>query len=1232
MLKKLLSLTVTLAICLAFISAMPLADAAAIGFRGAGTEDSPYLISTPKELKMLADTVKGGNDCSGLYFRLERDIDLSGLCGEDIGGKEVSWTPIGAHIGSKFSFSGTAFSGIFDGNEHEIAGLYINVPGSGYDGYYMGLFGYISGGTVKNLGVDGYVNGYRFIGGVVGYNENGTVENCYNNGKVTGAYGYIGGIAGDNEGGTVKNCHNSGEVSHRGSSTCVGGVVGYNGCGTTAGKAISGTIDNCCNTGKVSGYNSVGGIAGLSNGEGIVQNCQNNGEVLAEYGDVGGIVGYNGGGAIVKKCYNNGVVLAKGSPYVNRIAGGIVGTNEISGIVQECINGGKVSADYNVGGIAGENKNSTVQDCRNTGEISSTYDRTGGIAGVTSNAAVHNCYNFGKVSGGYDIGGIVGYNGKSSIVKKCSNAGEVLGSYCIGGIVGSNYSEVQNCYNTGDFTCSLYYAGGIGGDNHEDATLQNCYSIGKLVFIGHAANASACGGVLGINEAAAQNCYYLESTAEAAIGRNKSDETTNNVESKPLSSFTYGEIAYILQGLQNDEDGLVWGQRLTTEGEHDESPILTDNHGYKVITATFMNGGEELAKKYINPSSTFTPPQDALITPPEGYALGWSAEQSGEAEIFYDMVTVGDIDEDITFYARFVLLPKDPTVTPPEPIDGLVYDRTEQQLITPGSAEGGTMVYSKSEEEEYSTDIPTGMNAGDYTVWYKVTGDEGYNDTLPLSLTVTIDKAVPAYTVPELTAVKGQTLADVKLPEGFTWDDDTQDVGEVGENSFAATYTPKDTDNFYTVPLMLKIKVAEPPKADPKVTPPEPIDGLVYDRTEQALITPGSAEGGTMVYSLSEEGEYSTDIPTGENAGEYTVWYKVTGDKGYNDTLPRSLTVTIDKAIPVYTVPELTAVKGQILADVKLPEGFTWDDDTQSVGDVGENSFAAAYTPKDTDNFYTVSLMLKIKVTEPPKADPKVTPPEPIDGLVYDRTEQALITPGSAEGGTMVYRLDGEQEAAAHAAPSSDSDGYSTDIPTGMNAGDYTIWYKVIGDEGYNDTQPQPLTVTIDKAIPDYIVPELTAVKGQTLAEVELPEGFTWDDDTQNVGDVGENSFAATFTPEDTHNFRTVSLTLTVTVTEPEEEETTTETEATAEPEVPEETTEVTESTTTTEAEAAETTTTTTTIEAATTTTPAVTETTDVTYVEDKPEEDGNLNTGTALALLPLIAAAAGAVVFRKRR
>ena len=80
------------------------------------------------------------------------------------------------------------------------------------------------------------------------------------------------------------------------------------------------------------------------------------------------------------------------------------------------------------------------------------------------------------------------------------------------------------------------------------------------------------------------------------------------------------------------------------------------------------------------------------------------------------------------------------------------------------------------------------------------------------------------------------------------------------------------------------------------ITPPTARENLTYTGQAQALITAGSVtSGGTMQYSLTENGTYSPDIPVGTDAGAYTVWYRVIGDANHNDTTPASVAIRIEQ-------------------------------------------------------------------------------------------------------------------------------------------------------------------------------------------------------------------------------------------------------------------------------------------------------------------------------------------------
>ena len=117
--------------------------------------------------------------------------------------------------------------------------------------------------------------------------------------------------------------------------------------------------------------------------------------------------------------------------------------------------------------------------------------------------------------------------------------------------------------------------------------------------------------------------------------------------------------------------------------------------------------------------------------------------------------------------------------------------------------------------------------------------------------------------------------------------------------------------------------------------------------------------------ALVEDGvEITVNVKKGNaiDAGSYTA-VAVTSNGNY--TLTNStLDYKILKAQPSYTIPtDLEAEEGQILGDIKLPEGFTFDEDTTKVLDDGEYTTTVTYTPEDTKNYDVVEgIEVTIKV------------------------------------------------------------------------------------------------------------------------------------------------------------------------------------------------------------------------------------------------------------------------------
>ena len=225
-----------------------------------------------------------------------------------------AWRPMGM-ADEKGNLTGW-YTGIFDGNGHSISGLYVNRDEAADDVHTwfksgIGLFGYYSGVT-RNLSVlDSYMRGEDCIGGICGYNDGGTIQNCYSAATVCGD-SYIGGICGRSEGDSIiENCYNTGYVY--GATRSIGGICGDN----------SATLQGCYNVGNVNGKFYVGGIVGESSGLGNtiwIKDCYNRGNVIGDTEKIGGIGGYIGS-SLVENCYSQATVSG------NTNVGGICGNS-----------------------------------------------------------------------------------------------------------------------------------------------------------------------------------------------------------------------------------------------------------------------------------------------------------------------------------------------------------------------------------------------------------------------------------------------------------------------------------------------------------------------------------------------------------------------------------------------------------------------------------------------------------------------------------------------------------------------------------------------------------------------------------------------------------------------------------------------------------------------------------------------------------------------------------------
>lgn len=321
---------------------------------GSGAKTDPFLIKNEADLAMLAADVNTGvYDTAGKYYKVVNPIDL--------GGRE--WTPIGQKV---------PFNGNFLCMKNKISGLKITESPSG--AVFTGLFGWIGEkGAVLHVNIDDadltsyepkeftadkWTSGSKeraFAGLIAGKNE-GLVADCRVTGKISGRSGtaaqeiYIGGLVGFNDGGTITKGQSLAAVTGK-ENNITGGLVG---------GMSSGLLQSSNSIGNVTAMNTAGGLVGrASNQSGTICNqgldiidCFTMGE-LKTSGTAGGLVGAAINGMknqklqILSSYAKNNITVTGEALY----AGGLIGYGEANNsqkstlTIDQCYAEGNITAD-----------------------------------------------------------------------------------------------------------------------------------------------------------------------------------------------------------------------------------------------------------------------------------------------------------------------------------------------------------------------------------------------------------------------------------------------------------------------------------------------------------------------------------------------------------------------------------------------------------------------------------------------------------------------------------------------------------------------------------------------------------------------------------------------------------------------------------------------------------------------------------------------------------------------
>ena len=371
-----------------------------------------------------------------------------------------------------------------------------------------------------------------------------------------------------------------------------------------------------------------------------------------------------------------------------------------------------------------------------------------------------------------------------------------------------------------------------------------------------------------------------------------------------ITKETDSDFSYEYQWLKDGE--IVEGQK----GETLEISNVADSGAYTVKAIAKCNGGEFASLE--SESSTVTiAPADITGTITQKGALGYTGQpltaeiESTLAAKNNQVVTVKygtiegqctsstvpgftDVGKHTVYYVASALNHNDymgsfivnvskgvPTITKPTAKE-LTYDGTAQALVNAGKVPSGAKIqYSLEKTGTYKDAIPTGTDAKEYTVWYKVVGGTNYEDTEAQFVTVTIaQKDIAGATVilvNKLTYTGTEVTQNVKSVEidglTVTYDVSKNTVTNAGKHNLTIT----GKGNFKGT-VTQEFEVA---KAESTVTKAPKAKELTYTGLAQALVTAAETSDGTIKYSLKADTGFATEIPQAKDAKEYKVYYKV---------------------------------------------------------------------------------------------------------------------------------------------------------------------------------------------------------------------------------------------------------------------------------------------------------------------------------------------------------------------
>ena len=579
-------------------------------------------------------------------------------------------------------------------------------------------------------------------------------------------------------------------------------------------------------------------------------------------------------------------------------------------------------------------------------------------------------------------------------------------------------------------------------------------------------------------------------------------------------------------------------------------PVLAEGN---TVSATDITYGQALADSKLTVNGTMQDPNTgATVNGTFAWTDGTIKPTAGDYEAEWTFTPDSEEYATVTGNTTVTVAPKSiegAKVT--LEADSFVYDGNEKMPVVKSVVLDNVTLTSLT---DYGYIVVKKSNVGIYN--FTITGDGNYTGKATVEWKITPREVTPAIEVASCTYTGDALEPTVTLKDGNTVIPAGEYTVEYSDNTNAGTgrVTIKDVaggnyvinektqdfpidkaaapTNIQSGTLTITNGLHKTYSFDlstllPKLTAPCDYGTITYDKKVVTDLGVGSfitlVDGKTGELTLkanrsgTDEGQFGT-ITVTVSTSNYQDITLIVNVIAKNRITPIGTPTLSKNAITYGDALNTIALSGKLHDDVNnvdVDGTFKWVDGTH-IPVVGNGTYAAEwiFEPTDTEKYLTVSGRSNITVEKAQQ---------------YGKVSMAGYTYGQAPSTPTLTDRTGDANAQVSyrysAAGSGSVQTWDIQNPPALNAGTYRMYASIGDTDNYYGFETVYCEFVVATATPTYTAPTgLTAKYGQTLADVTLPDGWSWMDSSESVGgaSVAVKPFKAKFTPTDTANYNTV--------------------------------------------------------------------------------------------------------------